>query len=104
MRNSKYTQEFRDSTIQLVLNSGHLVLKISKDLDVNPKIIYNWIRQYKIKNNIPIDSSGKSTIKLINLKESTDEELKRLRKENRILKQEREILKKAMAYFAKEVV
>lgn len=103
MRNSKYTQEFRDSTVQLVLNSDQSVLQISKDLDVNPKTVYNWVRQYKIKHNIPIDPPGKSNIKSINLKESIDEELKRLRKENRILKQEREILKKAAAYFAKEV-
>ena len=39
MRNSKYTQEFRDGAVQLVLNSDQSVLQISKDLDVNPKTV-----------------------------------------------------------------
>ena len=46
MRNSKYTREFRDSTIQLVINSEQSVLQIAKDLDVNPKTIYNWVRNF----------------------------------------------------------
>ena len=46
MKNTQYTREFRDSTIQLVLNSGDSVLKIAKDLNVNPKTIYNWMNEY----------------------------------------------------------
>lgn len=106
MKNSKYTQEFRDSTIQLVMNSEKSVLQIGKDLDVNPKTIYNWVRAYKIKNNIPIDSIGQSSVKIQkdSTKETLNDELKRLRTENKLLKQERDILKKATAYFAKEVM
>ena len=105
MKNSKYTQEFRDSTVQLVMNSDKSVLQIGKDLDVNPKTIYNWVRQYKIANNIPIEFQGKSSVKQSNniVKETHNDELKRLRAENKLLKQERDILKKAAAYFAKEV-
>ena len=55
MRASKYTQEFKDSTVQLALNSEASVLKIGADLDVNPKTIYNWIKIYKNKNNIFTD-------------------------------------------------
>ncbi len=104
MRNSKYTQEFRDSTIQLVLSGEKSVLQIGKDLDVNPKTIYNWVRQYKQKNNIPIDPPGTSKKRTTTVKETVEDELRRLRRENKILKQERDILKKATAYFAKEVV
>ena len=50
--------------------------------------------------DMPIRNLEKSTI----LKESEAEELKRLRRENKILKQERDILKKATAYFAKETL
>jgi transposase len=103
MRNSKYTQEFRDSTIQLVMQGEKSVLQIGRDLDVNPKTIYNWVREYKIKNAIRIDSRGKSDI-TSTVKETPQEELKRLRAENKLLKQERDILKKATAYFAKGVV
>lgn len=106
MKNSKYTQEFRDSTIQLVMNSEKSVLQIGKDLDVNPKTIYNWIRVYKKANNIPIDSVGTSSSGSSNnsVKETQNDELKRLRAENKLLKQERDILKKAAAYFAKGVL
>ena len=47
----KYPQELRDSTVQLALNSDDSVLKIGKDLGINPKTIYNWIREYKSTNN-----------------------------------------------------
>jgi len=105
MRNSKYTTEFRDSTIQLVMNGDKSVLKIGKDLDVNPKTIYNWIRVYKKANNIPVETIGKSSVTGLNTsKETVENEAKRLRAENKILKQERDILKKAAAYFAKEVL
>ena len=106
MRNSKYTREFRDSTVQLVINSEQSVLKIASDLDINPKTIYNWVREYKKTNDIEIASRGKSkvssTVSII--KETQDDELKRLRAENKLLKQERDILKKATAYFAKETL
>jgi transposase len=106
MKNSQYTQEFRDSTIQLVMNSEKSVLQIAKDLDVNPKTIYNWVRVYKKANNIPIDSVGKSSVSCSSniIKETQLDELKRLRAENKLLKQERDILKKATAYFAKGVL
>jgi len=105
MRNSQYTREFRDSTIQLALNSEKSILQIAKDLDVNPKTIYNWVRAYKKANNIPIPSLGKSSItNTSTVKETQNDEVKRLRAENKLLKQERDILKKATAYFAKEIL
>jgi len=102
MANKKYPQEFRDSTVQLALNSEKSVAQIGIDLGVNSKTIHNWIREYKIANNIKIDArrnTQRSTVK-----ETVDDENIRLRAENKILKQERDILKKAAAYFAKEVL
>jgi len=99
MRNSKYTVEFRDSTVQLALNSEKSVLQIAKDLDVNSKTIYNWIRVYKTSNKIHVESTTKARSK-----ETLEAENKRLRSEAKVLKQERDILKKAAAYFAKEVL
>ena len=106
MRNSNYTREFRDSSVQLVMNSEESTAKIAKDLDVNEKTLYNWVREYKKANNIPIMSRGYATSrngKSTN-KETAEEENKRLRAENKLLKQERDILKKATAYFAKETL
>ena len=96
----KYSQEFKDSTVQLIINNNENVKDIAKDLDLNHKTLYAWVTAYKKEHNIPMrNTEVKST-----LKESEAEELKRLRKENKILKQERDILKKATAYFAKETL
>ena len=103
MRNSKYTKEFKDSTVQLVMNSDKSALSIANELDINPKTLYNWVKEYKKLNNIKIDSR-RNIQKTSTAKETVEEEAKRLRAENKILKQERDILKKAAAYFAKEVV
>lgn len=59
MRNSKYTKEFRDSSVQLAMNGEHSTLKIAGDLDINPKTLYNWIREYKKAHNIKIDERRK---------------------------------------------
>ena len=57
MKNSKYTKEFRNETVQLILNSEKSAMQIAKDLGINDKTIYNWIKVYKKENNIttPID-------------------------------------------------
>ena len=102
MRNSKYTKEFRDSTIQLVMNSDKSAYQIAQDLDVNDKTLYSWIRAYKKANNIHTDD--RRATQKTSSKETLEEENKRLRKELAVVKQEREILKKATAYFAKETL
>jgi transposase len=99
MRNSKFSREFRDSTVQLILNNNESVAKVAGDLDINPKTLYNWISSYKKEHMIPSRSINASSSG-----ETLDEENKRLRKENKLLKQERDILKKATAYFAKETL
>ena len=99
MRNSKFSREFRDSTVQLILNNNESVAKVAEDLDINPKTLYNWISSYKKEHNLPTRS-----IKAPYSGETLDEENKRLRRENKLLKQERDILKKATAYFAKETL
>ena len=97
----KHTREFKESAIQQVLNSNKEIKIIAQDLGMNSKTLYNWVYNYKRDNNLQTynRTSSKS-----NIKESTEEELRRLRKENRLLKKERDILKKATAYFAKETL
>jgi len=98
MRKSKYTQEFKDSAIQLTINSTDPAKKIADDLGMNDKTLSLWVRDYKKVNNIQNTNYTSSS------KESLEEGNKRLRKELLQVKQEREILKKAAAYFAKEVL
>lgn len=96
----KYSKEFKDSTVQLIINENQKVVDVAKDLDINPVTLYSWVTSYKKMHNIPLGNqlSKKSS------NETESEELKRLRRENKILKQERDILKKATAYFAKETL
>lgn len=96
MRQSKYNQEFKDSAIQLCLNSEESISKIANDLGINKNTLGVWVREYKKVNNIKSSKELKQ--------ESLEEENKRLRKELALAKQERDILKKATAYFAKETL
>ena len=95
----KYSKEFKDSTVQLILNNNGSTVKVASDLDLNPQTLYNWISAYRKEHNMPMKD-----IKTNNQTETLNEENKRLRHELKIAKQERDILKKATAYFAKETL
>jgi len=95
----KYSKEFKDETVKLIINNNANTKEIAKDLDLNLKTLYAWVTAYKKEHKIAI-SNSKEHIKT----ETLNEENKRLRNENKILKQERDILKKAAAYFAKETL
>jgi transposase len=97
----RYTQEFKDSAIQLALNSEKSAMTIADELGMSNKTLYGWLREYRKQHNLDTSSTAisKSTTS-----ESLEEENKRLRKELANIKKEREILKKAAAYFAKETL
>jgi transposase len=103
MRNSQYTKEFRNETVELIFNSDKSAMQIAKDLGINDKTIYNWIKVYKKEHNIitPVNEAKNSNP---TPQEEMAAELKKLRAEVKLLKQERDILKKATAYFAKETL
>jgi transposase len=86
-----YPEPFRREAVELVRSSGRPVKEIAKDLGVTEQSLRNWVRQYEV------DVGKRHGL-------STDEreELRRLRRENRLLREEREILAKATAFFAKE--
>ena len=47
MRQSKYSQEFKNSTVELIINNNESVVKVAEDLDLNPKTLYHWVTMYK---------------------------------------------------------
>jgi len=98
----RYTQEFKDSAIQLALNSEKSAMKIAEELGMSNKTLYAWLREYRKEHNL--ESPSKRKVEKSNTSESLSEENKRLRKELAEIKKEREILKKAAAYFAKETL
>ncbi len=97
----RFTQEFKDSAIQLALNSEKSAMIIAKELGMSEKTLYAWLRQYRKKHHLESPMMVRSPINN-HVKESVEEENKRLRKENARLKMERDILKKAAAFFANE--
>ena len=58
MRKSKYSKEFRDSTVQLILNNNESVVKVAQDLDLNEKTLYSWVTTYKRAHNIRLNAKN----------------------------------------------
>jgi transposase len=89
-----FTDEFKNDAVKLVTENGYSCMEAGRRLGVNHTNISRWVRQYRNQMENPTQNSG-------SVKEMEDE-LKRLRKENKRLLMEREILKKAAAFFANE--
>lgn len=90
-----YPPEFKTEAVKLYQQSGRNLQKIASDLGVSTNSLREWVR--RSESGEP--SNGQSRT---NLSGDEREELKRLQQENRILREEREILKKAAAFFAQE--
>lgn len=88
----KYTEEFKAGVVALVLDEQRSVAQVARDLDLTASALYGWVEQARA------DRSGGST----GLTTAEREELSRLRKENRDLRMERDFLKKATVFFAKQ--
>jgi transposase len=88
-----FSEEFKASAVRLVLDEGKSVCAVPRDLDLTESALRTWVERARADTG-----TGKPGA----LTTPEREELSRLRKENRILQEEREILKKAAAFFAKQ--
>ena len=88
-----FTKEFKAQTVRLVRESGKSVGAVARELDLTETALRNWVRQAEI-------DAGRGAPGALTSDER--EELARLRHEVRTLRMERDILKKATAFFAKE--
>ena len=86
-----YPAEFRAEAVQLYRASGRSLAKVAADLDVSIESLRSWVKQAEIDRG---EREG--------LNSDEREELGQLRRENARLRQEREILKRAAAFFARE--
>ena len=89
----KFTDEFKSRAVDLVLKQGVSASQVARDLGIYESSLGNWVKQAKIDR-------GKGPPGALTSEELA--ELRQLRKEVKVLREEREILKKAAAFFAKE--
>ena len=90
----QFTQEFKDDAVSLVIDQGYSCAEVARRLGVSDNNVNRWVREYRQRNEIQ-SADGLS-------RDEIEAELKRLRKENKRLEMERDILKKAAAFFANE--
>ena len=88
----QFSDEFKAGAVRLVVDEGKTVGAVARDLDLTPSALGGWVELARAER-----TKGKSGL----MKEERDE-LARLRTEVRILAEERDILKKATAFFAKQ--
>lgn len=85
-----YAPEFRAEAVRLVREHGRTITAVAAELGMSQESLRQWLHR------ADLEAQGQA------LSESEQDELRRLRRENRVLAEEREILKKAAAFFARE--
>ena len=88
--NRTYTAEFKKEAVALVTEQGYSVAKAAESLGIRANLLYRWKDTQEAAKTGSVSSDERA-------------ELLRLRKENRELRMEKEILKKASAFFAREI-
>ena len=91
-KRKRYTQEFKTEAVQLAEQSDKPLSQIAQDLGINANMLGRWRQEFREGKKTAFPGQG----------HPRDEEIARLKKELRQVKQERDFLKEAAAYFAKE--
>ena len=90
-RRRSFTKEFKAEVVELVRQPGNSAASVARDLDLTETAVRAWVKQADIDDG---NGEGLTSAQLA--------ELAQLRKENRLLREERDILKRATAFFARE--
>ena len=88
-----YTREFKSDAVRLVTEEGYTIAEAARSLGIHANTLFKWKQKVEAEAESALNGS---------LNGEEKEELRRLRQENKRLRMERDILKKATAYFAKE--
>ncbi len=90
VQRKQYTAEFKREAVRLVTEQGLSLAQAARDLDINDNLLSRWKKQFLSEGAQAFPGQG----------HPRDEELARLRRENEVLRQERDILKKAVGIFS----
>ena len=90
----KHTAEFKREALSLVIDQHLSISEVSRRLGISPSLLHKWKVQFAAQGEQAFPGKGQQT--------AQDAELARLRRENEQLRMERDILKKATAFFARE--
>ena len=91
MKRTKYSPEFKDEAVKQVIDKGRSVVDVAKRLGIAEGVLYTWVSKFR-KSDEPESSDLKAM----------QAEMAKLKVEHRRTTEERDILKKAAAYFAKQ--
>ena len=94
MPRKKYAQEFKLDAVDLVLEQGYSRAEAAKSLGINPNLMGRWVKEYRQEDGHAFRGNGKLSADQI--------ELRDLKAKVKRLEMEKEILKKATVFFAKE--
>jgi len=89
----KYTREFKEEAVKLITELGCSLSEAAQNLEIHPNLLCRWKREFGEETKEEVNPTDKASLQM---------ELNSLRLENKRLRMDREILKKAAAFFAKE--
>jgi transposase len=95
-RRGRYPKEFKVEAVRLLNESDRPTAEISRELGVKRSLLYRWRDEINKKGDKAFEGSGRPTVEEMS-------EVSRLRRELQEVKEERDILKKAAAYFARDL-
>lgn len=91
-----YTREFKVETVKMVTDGGANASEVARDMGLHPNTLYKWIKELSTKPEDAFPGKG-------HMASSDAEMIRQLKRENERLRMERDILKKAMAIFSKDL-
>lgn len=93
-KRKKYTKEFKLDAISLVLEQGYTRIEAARTLEINPGMLGRWIKEHQADDGQAFRGNGKLT--------PEQEEIRKLKAQVKRLEMEKQILKEATVFFAKE--
>ena len=93
-KNKRYTEEFKREVLEMAASKEISVAQLARDLGIAPSLIYKWRERYRV--------DGESGDLKPSAEREAEAEIRRLKRELSVVKQERDILKKAIQVFSRD--